>query len=468
MKKSFVFIMAMVLTLGMILSGCGKEETSEKENNASPSNTSGEAEQVNISAWTQGSELTRLTNLEKAAAKLNEELKAEGKNIQVNLETKQFDAGWDDYAKQFMLAFQAKKAPDIITIGHENIGWLADGNYIMPLDDLKDSEAFSDVFPVLWDSVTYKGKVWAALQDTEARPVFYNKDILKEMGWSDEQINELPEKVKAGEFTLGDMTKAAEEAVSSGASKYGIIHRPKNGPDFHYMNYVFGGKLYDEAENKIVLDKSATKQQLGYFYEIAQKKLIPDNLIALEWNSTHSMVVNGESLFYFGGIWNVFNWGSDDYHKELGKVDPEWVDEHFGMMLIPAAEKGGRPLTLSKPMTYTVNINTEHPDLVQRILELSADPKLQTEHNLKTIHLPFTKGGAEDPDFKADRTLGSIAYMSEYTSFLPNHEGFLKYSNVFWNALQAVELGKQTPEEALQSMEQQLKSDIGNDLKIIE
>jgi inositol-phosphate transport system substrate-binding protein len=366
------------------------------------------------------------------------------------------------------LAFQADKAPDIYATGHENIGWLADGKYIQPLDDLKNSKAYSDVFPTLWNAVTYKGKVWGALQDTEARPVFYNKDILKKLGWSDQQINELPEKVKKGDFTLDDMTKLAEEAKAKGAAEIGIVHRPVDGPDFSAIAYDFGARLYDPAENKIILDKKAVAKQLNYYYEIAQKKLIPDNLTSMEWKNVHKTVVNEKTLFYYGGIWNVFNWSQDNYHDQLGKVDAKWVNEHFGMMLIPASQKGSKPVTLSHPFVYTVSAKTKHPELAKRLLELVADPKLQTVHDLKTAHLPVTKSAAEDPDFKADVTLGKVVYMSEYTTFLPNHEGFNKYSGAVYKAIQAVELGKKTPDQAIKDLEAQLKNDLGDQLKIVE
>ncbi|GMB09738.1 carbohydrate ABC transporter substrate-binding protein (CUT1 family) [Thermolongibacillus altinsuensis] len=463
MKKVTASVLS-TFVLGMgILTGCGKtDQSAESEANANKPKV------VTIEAQTAAPEVTRVENLEKAAEKLNEELKKQGKNIQVKVKTNVFEGSWEEYSKQFMLAFKAKKEPDIYTTGHENIGWLADGNYILPLDELKKSKEYSDVFPVLWDSVTYKGHIWGALQDTEARPVFYNKDILRKLGWSEEQINNLPEKVKNGEFTLEDMTKLAEEAKAKGLAEFGIIHRPVDGPDFHVMVYNFGGKLYDPKENKIVLDKKAVKKQLDYYYDIAKKDLIPDNLTQMEWSNIHKTVVNGKALFYYGGIWNVFNWGQDNFHEKLGKVDEKWVNEHFGMMLIPAAEKGGKGITLSHPFVYTVSSQTEHPELVKRLLELVADPALQTEHNVKTFHLPVTKGGAEHPDFKANITLGKVAYMTEYTTFLPNHEGFPKYSKAVFNAIQAVELGKKTPEEALKDLEVQLKNDLGDQLKIVE
>ncbi|MDF2646808.1 MAG: family 1 extracellular solute-binding protein [Paenibacillus sp.] len=471
MKKTVTGILATSLIFTGVLAGCSTtgEKKTEGASSAPAATAAAKApEVVTITAQTAGIEKTRVDNLVQASQKLNEELKSQGKNTEVKVETKSFDGSWPDYVKQFTLAFQANKAPDIYAIGHEYVGLLADGKYILPLDSLKTSKAYSDTFPILWDSVTFKGKIWAAPQDTEARPVFYNKGILKKLGWSDQQINDLPEKVKKGEFTLEDMSQLAQEAKTKGAAEIGIVHRPVDGPDFHALAYDFGAKLYDPADNKLVFDKEAVSKQIQYYYNIAQKKLIPDNLTTMEWKNVHKLVVNEKTLFYYGGVWNVNNWVSDTFHDQLGKVDVKWVNEHFGMMLIPAAEKGGKPVTLSHPFVYTVSAQTKRPELVTRLLELVADPKLQTEHNVKTYHLPITKGGAEDAAFKADLTLGKVAYMSEYTTFLPNHEGFSKYSSAVFKAIQAVELGKQTPEAALKDLEAQLKNDLGDQLKIIQ
>jgi inositol-phosphate transport system substrate-binding protein len=260
----------------------------------------------------------------------------------------------------------------------------------------------------------------------------------------------------------------AEEAKAKGLAQYGIVHRPVDGPDFQALVYDFGGKLYDPAQNKIVFDKKAVAKQINYYYDIAQKKLIPDHLTSMDWTSIYKTVVNGKTLFYYGGIWNVFNWSQGNYNEQLGKVDAKWVNQHLGMMLIPAAEKGGQPVTLSHPFVYTVSSHTKHPDLVKRLLELVADPKLQVKHDLTTYHLPVTKSAAEDPTFKADVTLGQVSYMTNYTTFVPNLDKFPQYSKDVFNAIQAVELGKQSPDAAMKDLEVQLKNDLGDELEIIQ
>jgi inositol-phosphate transport system substrate-binding protein len=231
-KKAVSVLLVFVMMIA-VFSGCGKSE--KTSSNSSQTKKAGEKtseiEVVTIKAQTRGAEKTRTDNLVAAAEKLNKELEEQGKNIQVKVEGSAYDGGMDDYRKQFILGFKSKKESDIFTIGHEDIAWLAKGKYILTLDSLKDSDAYADVYDSLWEAVNWNGHIWGALQDTEARPVYYNKNVLKQLGWSDEDINNLPEKVKKGEFTLGDMTRVAKEAMDQGLVEWGIMHRPTKGPD---------------------------------------------------------------------------------------------------------------------------------------------------------------------------------------------------------------------------------------------
>lgn len=465
MVKKFSLKVLLLFVLLIAVACSNSDDTTSSDSGETTSDENG-VEVITLKALGRGAEETRLSNLQKAAEVLNKELEAEGKRIEI--ETSFFDGSEDDYARQFILAHQSGDAPDIYSTSHPNIGWLVEGDYILPLDELKEMDSYKDVYPLLWDAVTYNGHIWAALQDTEARPVYYSKNILREIGWSDEEIESLPEKVREGEFTLDDLMDTAEEAMEKGAAKYGIIHRPVVGPDFQLMLYLFGGTMYDHNEGKLVFDKPAVKKQLEFYHEISERGLIPDGLLGMEWTNTHQMVVNEETLFYFGGIWNVFNWSEDEFHKELGKVDGEWVEENLGMMLVPAPEKGGEPKTLSQPYTYTISSQTEHKDLILRLLEIVIEPEYQTVHNIETFHLPVTESAAEDPEYKEHVTLGKVSYMSEYTSFLPNHPDFPKYNNAVFSIIEQIELKGMDPDTALAELEKQLNNDLGGNFIIKE
>src|SRR5438093_1252283 len=144
---------------------------------------------VKLSAWTIGPDAPsyyRRDNLVAAADKLNAKL-GSGTNVQVDAT---FESGgqWGDYLQQFTLAAEAKTSPDIILAGHENFApWVGPG-YIVPLDDLiakyQSEGDIKDVIPTLWTAMKLKGKTYGIPQDTEARPMYYRKDLLAKMGWS--------------------------------------------------------------------------------------------------------------------------------------------------------------------------------------------------------------------------------------------------------------------------------------------
>lgn len=449
-KKLFVFFV-LLTSLAILVSACG-----DKQENVSPQT---EKEVVVIKAQTAGAETRRVDNLVKAAEKLNEELKAEGKNIEVKVETSIFEGGWADYYRQFKLAFKAGKEPDIYAVGHPNIAWLADGGYIMPLDFLKDSEAYKDMFPVLWESVTWNGQIWGAPLDLEVRPIFVRVDRLRELGWSEEEIKALPEKIKKGEFTVDDMTEVAKEGIAKGIIEWGILHRPTDGNEFHMMAKNFGAQLYDAEQDKLVFDKPAILKTLKYLHDLTQThKVTPEGMTMMEWKQVHQMMIDGKALFWYGGIWNVFNYVSQG-------ADFDEIMKNFEFTLVPAATKGGKPITLSHPFVYTVSSQTEHPELVSRLLEIVAGPEFQAK-NVKTCHLPITKSGVQHEVVQNDPFLSRVTYMIDYTTFLPNHPDFVNYSSIFYKAIQSVQMGKNTPEEALENMEKQLISDVGDNIII--
>ncbi|WAA10538.1 ABC transporter substrate-binding protein [Fervidibacillus albus] len=449
-NRRFFSIIALLFLL--VIFGCSNGDEASNQ-------TEGEGI-ITIRAQTYGDEQTRIENLEQAANTLNEQLKAENQNIQIELETSAFDGSWEEYRKQFLLAFKSKNEPDIFLTGHEDIAWLAKGNYILSLDELKDSEAYKDVYETLWESVTWDGHVWGAIQDTEARPIFYRKDVLKELGWTDEEIESLPEKVKNGEFTIDDMTRVAKEAKEAGLVDWGILHRPVNGPEIHMIAKNFGAELYDEKEDKLVFDQDAILESLRYFETLTQGEgITPESMTSMEWKNVHQMMIDGKALFWYGGIWNIFN-----YMEQGAQFDD--LMANFGFTLVPAVEKGGEPMTLSHPFVHTVSSQTEHPELVIRLLELVADPEYQATHSVETFHLPITKSGAEVERFQEDEFLSSITYMLDYTTFLPNHADFNKYGDAYFNAIQSVEIGNKTPEEALEDMKTQIQSDFGDEIII--
>src|SRR5688500_12316226 len=244
MNRKVIAILLLALVMPLTLAACDTGPATAPGNAPQATNTPAAAGQAGgeatatvivppskgdksaISAWAQANsvETTRATNIEEAAATLG--LKAEAIAD---------PTGWGDYKKKFLLAADSGQAPDIILSGHEDIAPWGKSGYIIPLDEMinANQDNYKEIFPELWKSVTWDGKRWASPQDTEARPLFFNQKKLAELGWSQQEIDSLPDRIRSGEFTLDDMIATAKQAVEKGVVKkgYGYWHRPTKGSD---------------------------------------------------------------------------------------------------------------------------------------------------------------------------------------------------------------------------------------------
>lgn len=422
---------------------------------------------VTITAWAAGSPVdgTRCSNLVEAAGQLRSET---GLKIEPACQFTHVQ-DWAAYRQRFVIAYQAGQAPDIWTGGHEEIAWMAAAGYIVPVDEYIqkywEQYELNDVFDSLWQACTWKGQLWCVPQDTEARPVYFRKDVLRQLGWSNAEIEALPERVRAGEFTLDDMIALAKQAKEAGLVEWGVFHRPTPGGYFHMMTMAFGGQLQDPETGKLVLDREAMLKNLQFHARLVQEGLTPPDMTATSWRSIHKAVVEGRVLFWFGGTWHWAEWQRVPYHGELGALSEDYLWENMGFMLVPAPERGGRPITQSHPFVYVITSQSQNPELAFRLAAIGAVRKdLAAKHAIEAGKLSIRK--TNTAEYRNWGFGNAVSYMLEYTTTLPNHERFDVYHRAVYNAIQAVETGARTPEQALEDLVGELQRELGDDVII--
>ncbi len=391
---------------------------------------------------------------------LNADLEAMGDPRRVKVEIIQDNMDWGPYVTEFVLGYGAGEAHDIWLTGHEHIGAQSDAGRIIPLGGMiEEFPIFNLVFDNLWVCTMYKGKIWGVPQDAEARPLYWNKLLLKQVGWSNEEIAALPGKIEKGEFTLYDMLETAKQAVDKGVVKpgNGFWTRPKNGPDFTAFYYAFGGETIDSA-GKLVLDKTARLKYYQFFYDAVQK-YGSMGCLGLGWSEAWHPGVTGKVLFWVGGTWMWAEW-AELFLKDLGGEAYMW--ENFGFGLIPTAEKGGNPNSITHPMVYLVSSQCKHPDLAVALIAKTTNYGPNTRHAIASTHLGILKGQTEYKFYKESRLLSEALYMLDYTNFLPNNPYWGTYSSITYEALAAVVSGDFTPEEAMDFVVEGLQRELGD------
>ncbi len=401
-------------------------------------------------------------------AEVEEEVEAElGINLDLNLI--QDNPAWADYKTEFVLAADAGEAPDIILSGHEDIGAWAPAGYIIPLDDMiAEYEAFDDIVPALWTSQRYQGVTYGIPQDAEARPIFYSKLLLRDLGWSEEEIESLPERVAAGEYTFDDLLATALEAIDEGVVEpgNGYWHRPSNGFDWLIYYYGMGGEVMTE-EGEMVVDREAllrTYELIGSFTSSGATR--PDMIGVSSSEVIYPTIATAEDvLFNQGGTWNWANIALNYVAADTEEEARAFMLENIGLILFPAMD-AGVAITLTHPLSYMIYSGSEHPDVAMALIAAVTTPEANNRHAIDSFHLGILTSQVESEEYLNDPVLSSAHYMLDYTTNAPNTPLWSAWSNAYWAGIQAVHTGANTAAEAVEIMIDQVTNELGDDVTI--
>lgn len=423
------------------------------------------AQDINITVWAGGtndSDSYRIEAIEMAADILEREAAILGEDLNITVEGRRDFAGWDEFKQGVTLGAEAGTAPSIVVTSHLDIAPWSQAGYIVPIEDYVDLDSWplNNVYPNLMEIAAVGGTQWGVPQDAEARPFFFWRETLSQLGYSEDDIDALPGKVASGEYTLGNVLEDAKKAVDMGLVEegYGFYPRVSNGPDYAQFYQSFGGELIDPESGKLVLDKAAMTEFYQFFVDAVEAGVTRKNHLGTDWDQWYNEVANGRAAFWHGGTWHFGRYareGNDDF----------WNTIQFS--LIPAGNDKGRANTITHPLVYLV-MNQEDDrieEIAAQLIAIATEPRLNTLHAIKSNHLAVAKAQDSIDLYSGNR------WAAEATERLlgsanaqPNHLQYGAFSEAMFRGLEAAWTGVQTPEEAVAEVEAQMTATIGDDL----
>ncbi len=409
----------------------------------------------------------RCNNLLRGVVEANAVLEADGdlRRVQVEIIQDNPDAG--DYVTEFELASATGEAPDIIAAAHNNIGtWAASGIIVDLTDDLGNYPEFDDITPSLWASTELNDRRYGVPQDAEARPLYFRKDLLAELGWTQDEIDSLPARLASGEYTWEDMFDTAEEAVTAGVVDpgFGWWPRPSNGPDFLYWYYAAGGGGLVDDSGAVIYDTAAAQKVYEITGDAVARNIILETRLDGDWDSWHNGVALGNVLFWYAGSWQWAEW-AELFVADLG--GEEYLFENVGFGPIPALAGGANtPITLTNPFNYMVSSDTEHVDLALLVISKATTTELNTEYAVLSGKLAILTSQADYEPYTSARFQSEMAPILEFTTFQPNSPFYSAWSEAYYLGIRGVLSGEVTPEEAVELVVDQLENELGDDVII--
>lgn len=387
-------------------------------------------------------------NVVKAAERLNKELAAEGSDKRVEVVVRQSPAkGFDDDALQLLKVFGVGEGPDMFIAAHEWICAFQEEGFALKLDDYiaKYPQHFGTIFPSLWESGKCPDGTYGIPQDAEARMFFYNKKLLREAGYDDAFIEAMPERTLKGDLTMDELIDIAKQVADKTKAQYGILHRPNKGPDYLMVFQSYGNGFVDPETGKLLLERDKLAKAFGWFERAIKEGVIPANNTAMEFDALRKEFYTGNAAFWMYGIWDLGTYGFPTYGlpKDEAAFFKDW-----GWIAAPAIEKGGKAASLTHPIIYAVAADAADSELTVRLLGHASAADLNTDHAVTTTHIGIKPEQLEDPRYKEAWPLARATDLLKITKFLPNNSQFGELNGIIYSALQGVETGRLSAEQA--------------------
>ncbi|MGQ9629470.1 MAG: ABC transporter substrate-binding protein [bacterium] len=398
----------------------------------------------------------KATNLELAAEYLNRLLEASGANVRVKAEVEFSELKWEPFAEKFYLDFRARKAPDIVTL--RETADLAEGGYIVPMTAHVQSFwgiNYYDFYPSLWEGARWRGEIWGIPHDISPVGIWYRKDVLRALGYTDAQIREfLPED---GNTTLEVVARLAKKAVDAGLVDYGILHRPSSGPGLYAVLLAFGVESYDPGKATLVLNKPGLLRFLRWHQEMVGQKVIPP--APPPWATIHGTFVEGKTF----STW-ASHVGTPAEWMEQYKLSDKALKEDLGFLPFPPTEsqkaKGMGPVSVHDFPLYFVTTQSRHPDLAKLLIMFATTPEACAIHSAFTLRPPYRMSALSHPSIKDIEYIQRTAPSAAAVRPVPIHPQFWSYQGRIFEALKGVEAGVVTPERAIGDLVAWFKAEI--------
>ncbi|MFW2490333.1 sugar ABC transporter substrate-binding protein [Clostridium chromiireducens] len=403
-KKILSLIMTTALMMGT-LAGC-----SGGSKDAATSSSSGGDKTITVwSHMTSESEFPKFQELVEKWGK--------DKGVKVNCV--------DDKGKiqEYMQAANSSSAPDImIGIPHDNLGTFQKAGLIAEVPSgLLDPSKYTSKGPI--DAVTIGGKQYGVPYAQETVSLFINKDKVKEVPKSFEEL----------------VTKAKEPGVgfsySVNALFYNLGFLTTQG------GYVFKNNSGTLDPNDIGLSNEGAIKGLQFIQDlvIKDKLLAPDTTDDIAKNR----FMSGDAAFYISGAWDTASAKAANINYEIAAMPT------FG---------GKNVTTALGVQTAFVAEKSPNKDIAWDLMKYIQD-------NINPIiidsgRIPVTKEGVESDAFKANKDMIAFAEQAKYAVPMPNIPEMQAVWTPAGNMLTAMTAGQQDPKTTGEEIVKQIKEGI--------
>jgi multiple sugar transport system substrate-binding protein len=297
----------------------------------------------------------------------------------------------------------------------------------------------------------YKDGLYALPFDTDARALYYRKDIMTEVGVDPAELD-----AANGPITLDRLTEITNLIdQKDGSGKYtrlGFV--PWFSQGWHYTwGYDFGGSFYSPEECKITATNEGVVAGFNYMYERAQAlgpSEVQEFLSAVnrpDAPPAQNPFMTGAIAFMVSGDWDIAN---------LANYAP---DIDYGITYIPVPKEGDSPSSWSAGFSAVMPQGAKNPEGATAFIRYFTGPDGQRAYVKATSHLPTYATLLEEADLYTEQHIFFKDLLQHSTS-LPTVAVGAQLWDELTSAQEKVTLAESTPEDALKAVDDRVNQQL--------
>jgi len=355
---------------------------------------------------------------------------------------------WEEIGKKFIIMDEAGNSPDVVIVEENFTPELAAAGRLMPLDEFLPAGKKEDIHPTLGYLLFWKNQLMALPTGTDARLMFYRKDLFDQAGLS----------YPTADWTWEDQMEAARKLTFDtqgrhpGESGFNLdrvkqwgygccfgrtVHAPLSvyAPNLWQM----GGDLVDES-GKAIFNSPQGVEALNFFVNAVNKYHVSPLAVAgADYPDIEQGFIKGTYAMVRLGSW------------ECTPANlPSYIPDKYGWTEIPTPTDG-KDATMSGYWSWAVSSRTKHPQYACALATWFTDVEFMVAMSIQGDlynQLPMYKSAMKYLPVGSD-----MAAMTEYE--LRCAKGFPKLLGgwALWDlmesALSSAVRGTKSPKQAL-------------------
>ena len=284
--------------------------------------------------------------------------------------------GWDVMQDRIRNAAVSGEGPDITQAGTTQVPFFAALQGFEDLSGRVEDIGGAGAYPKgVWETTQVAGQdgTWAVPWFTEARAIYYRKDVLEKAGVD-------PDGAFATWGAMEDTLQAIKDKVpeidgepiqpfgSPGKKAYDLVH--------HVMPFVWdaGGAELSDDEKSSTIDSPQAAEGVSYFAELLQKGLYDKSQLQRDGTQVENQFKGGRIAVWIGGPWT--------YASATRTDDENWVPDarkNVGIAPMPS-EDGGDAYTFVGGSDLMMFKSAKNKDAAWEVMKYMSSDDFQSQY----------------------------------------------------------------------------------------